>query len=230
MQRMGGYVLQIVKLMIFYTRILPLLLLAIGAFLGLRYFYRYDKLMKIVAVICVFNFVSELVGNTLGLMNVNNYLWYNPSDAIRFSLWYYFFYLLFESPFQKKFAAILLFTFPILWILNCNYQSIASQLLSFSFVVGGLFLIFLCFIALFNEYRNTSTEPLFKASHFWITMGLLLYYALNLPFIGLLNWLHNHSASFVRLYFYICVLGSSIILSLFMIKSFLCSLPKKKFG
>ena len=215
--------------MFFYTRILPLLLMAVAAFFAMYRFNRNDMPVKIAAIICVFNLLSDVTGNILGMQQIKNIWWYNGSDLIRYILWLYFFYLIFETPLQKKMAGVFLIVFPVIWIAVNFFQPI-TQLQTGSFITGGILIIICCFVFLFNEYQKDTTAKLNKNPFFWISTGLLIYYSLNLPFIGLYNWLRLHSASFTKLYFYICVLGSSLVLSILMIKAFVCSLQKTKSG
>jgi len=215
--------------MIFYTRILPILLLAAAAFFAIYHFKKFDRPVKIAAIICIFNFLSDVTGNVLGMQHIKNMWWYNGSDFIRYALWFYFFCGVFEKPFQRRMARFFLILFPLTWI-TVNFFQPITQLQTISFITGGVMLAICCFVFLFNEYQKDTTLNLYKNPLFWISMGLLIYYSLNLPFIGLYNWLRLHSASFTKLYFYICVLGSSFVLSILMIKAFVCSLPKTKYG
>lgn len=215
--------------MIFYTRILPILLLGAAAFFAIYHFKKFDRPVKIAAISCVFNFLSDVTGNILGMLHIKNMWWYNGSDFFRYALWLYFFYLIFEKLFQRKMALTFIVLFPVTWI-TVNFFQPITQLQTASFITGGLMLIVCCFSFLLNEYQKDTTAKLNKNPLFWISIGLLIYYSLNLPFIGLYNWLRLHAASFTKLYFYICVLGSSFLLSILMIKAFVCSLQKTKYG
>lgn len=215
--------------MLFYSRILPLILLGIVALISTYSWSKSARSLKIVTIISLLNFVFEMLGNYMGYLGINNIWLYNISDLIRFSLWFLFFYFSYSALKQKQ--ATLLFTviFPITWILLLNIQSI-DIFQTFSFIFGSILLLILCFLYLFNEYKSSSTESLFRNPSLWICLGLLFYYSLNLPFIGLYNWLNKFSSNFAMTYFYICVVGSSIFLSVSIIIAFLCNLKNRKFG
>jgi hypothetical protein len=215
--------------MIFYTRILPLLLLAIAAFIALYYWKKNSTALKIAAIICLLNFVSELVGNIMSVQNIKNAWLYNISDVSRYLLWFSYFFFFFTNQYQKRYALFLAVTFSITYLAVNFFQSII-EFQTISFIAGGIMLLSCCFIFLYNEYQSNSTENIRYNPHFWISLGLLIYYALNLPFIGLYNWLFKHAAQFSKIYFYICVMGSSLLLSIFMIKAFTCNRLIKKSG
>lgn len=215
--------------MLFYSRILPIILLGIAALISAYSWPKSALSLRIVAIISGMNFLFEVVGNYMGYLGINNIWLYNVSDLIRFPLWFMFFHFIFISPRQKSITLLFAILFPILWIVLTFFQSI-SIFQTYSFIIGSILLLILCFLYLFNEYKSNSTESVFRNPTLWICLGLLFYYSLNLPFIGLYNWLNGISSNFTLTYFYICVIGSSILLSLLIIIAFLCNSRNKKFG
>ncbi len=215
--------------MLFYSRILPIILLGIVAVFSTYNWSKSDTSLKIVTLISLLSFLFEIIGNYMGYLGVNNIWLYNSSDLIRFPLWFLFYHFSFTALDQKKSALVLTFIFPIFWVVLMYFQDI-RLFQTYSFIVGSILLLILCFLYLLNEYRSSSTESLFKNPNLWICLGLLFYYSLNLPFIGLYNWINSISSHFALTYFYICVIGSSILLSLLTLTAFICNLRNKKFG
>ena len=213
----------------FYSRILPIILLAIVAIISTYSWSKSNLALKIVAIISLLNLLTEVLGNYMGYIGTNNIWLYNISDFIRFPLWFLFFNCTFTNLFQKKIGLYSAFLFPFLWLFLCFFQSI-SVFQTYSFIIGSMVLLLCCFLYLFNEYKSNSTESLFREPNLWVCLGLLIYYSLNLPFIGLYNWLYHISSQFALTYFYVCVVGSSLLLNLSLIIAFLCNLKNTKSG
>lgn len=214
--------------MFFYTRVLPLLAMGVPIIIAALVWQRLNKPLRLAALICTMNLLFETSGNFLGYKNISNIWLYNFSDLMRFTLWLVFFYLIFIGR-QSKFVFMLLMLFPCFWLLALWFQPV-TEFQTLSFVIGSILILLCCFLFLLNEYQSESTERITLSAYFWICIGLLIYYSLNLPFIGLYNWLLESSLQFTSLYFKVCVIGSSIVLSLLMGKGFLCTIPKKKSG
>jgi hypothetical protein len=215
--------------MLFYSRILPIILLGIVALISTFSWSKSPLSLRIVTIISIMTFIFEVVGNYMGYLGINNIWLYNISDLIRFPLWFMFFYFSLSTSRQKKTTLIFTFLYPIIWV-GLNFFQDIGIFQTYSFILGSILLLILCFLYLLNEYKSNSTESVFKNPELWICLGLLFYYSLNLPFIGLYNLLNSISSSFTYTYFYICVVGSSILLSLSIITSFLCNLRNRKFG
>lgn len=208
--------------MIWYTRLMPLILMAIAAITGILFLKKQTIGLKLVTVICIFNFVSDLIGNLIGLYNLNNHWLYNVSDFLRNETWLLFYFLYFKNEkFYGQLIKMFLWIYPVIFFITQYYQSIFI-LQSISYICGGILIITCCFLFYLYEFQKTETENIFESPYFWFSTGLIIYYALNVPFLGLLPWLLNHASTFVNYYFYVCVLGSSLLLSLFKIKGFLC--------
>lgn len=215
--------------MLFYSRILPIILLGLVALISTYNWSKSTLPLKIATIISLLNFTIEIIGNYMGYLEINNIWLYNISDLIRFPLWFLFFHLSLITSRQKKITLLFTIVFPIVWLVLINFQEFAI-FQTYSFILGSILLLILCFLYLLNEYKSNSTESAFRNPILWICLGLLFYYSLNLPFIGLYNWLNSISSDFTITYFYICVIGSSILLSVSMIIAFLCHLRNKKFG
>lgn len=217
------------ELKFIYTKVLPLALLGLAAILGIINWKKLEQPVKLAVVIAVFNVIIETAGHVMASNNSNNVWLYNLADALRYLLWFYYFFISFGAALQKKYAATFLFIFPVIYAVTIFMQPL-SAFQTISFVSGGILLLSCCIVFLLNEYSSNNTEKLTNNPHFWICTGLLIYYALTLPFIGLYNTLFKTAPAFSKIYFLICVIGSSLILSIFMIKAFTCQTDIKKYG
>lgn len=196
--------------------------MAIAAITGILFLKKQTIGLKLVTIICIFNLISDLIGNLIGLYNLNNHWLYNVSDFFRNELWLFFYFLNFkEVKFYKSILHLFLLIYPLIFTFTQFYQSIFI-LQSISYISGGILIISCCFLYYLHEFQKTNEDNIFNSPNFWFSTGLIIYYALNVPFLGLLPWLLNHASTFVNYYFYVCVLGSSLLLSVFKIKGFLC--------
>lgn len=215
--------------MFFYSRILPIILLGLVALFSTYSWSKSNRSLKIVTIISLMTFFSEVIGNYMGYLGINNIWLYNISDLLRFPLWFLFYHFTLSTVNQKKGALLLAYIFPVFWLVLICFQNIRI-FQTYSFIIGSILLLILCFLYLLNEYKSNSIESIFKNPTLWISLGLLLYYSLNLPFIGLYNWINSISSDFASTYFYICVIGSSLVLSVSLITAFICNLKNRKSG
>lgn len=212
-----------------YTRILPLTLMGLAVFVGLVRQHKLQKSVKIALLICIINLLSEIAGYMLTAKGYKNIWLYNIADVVRYQLWFLYYWASCQQQLQKKYYVYLIVAFLIVYGITLYYQPLAV-FQTISFIGGGIMLLSCAVIFYMNEYRSTSTQKLTANPHFWISTGLLIYYTLNLPFIGLYNFLFKASPIISKSYFLVCVIGSSLILSSFMIKAFVCQPTKPKYG
>ncbi|HHC81052.1 MAG TPA: hypothetical protein ENK46_14320 [Flavobacteriia bacterium] len=114
---------------------------------------------------------------------------YNILDTISFLVYYYIYYKSMSSNEKyknwiKKFAI----AYIVISILNWSFiQNFFEELQSYLFIIGAIFLIIAILFYFIELLKSEKILVFHKNLLFWISIGLLLYYAGNIPFAAELN-------------------------------------------
>jgi hypothetical protein len=181
--------------------------LCLATFIGV-YYYRYlngfFKLILIQTVFAVLSYFSAYAVihyQTSNNLPANNHWLYNIYIVIEFVLLLMAGYVFFQTSNARK--AILLGTtcFISIYITEITLDGF-WQLANISLVTGGLILVVVYQFILVTSLRASSPSVI-MVPELWACVGISLYFACNVPFIGLMPQLLKYNASLVDDLFYI---------------------------
>jgi len=176
---------------------------------------------KILIAVWVLTFLVEAAGKILGFfLKINNHILYNIYFIIFFNGLIYFYYRTLHAKAWKKISLVLLISYNVITVYLFFKIGIKS-LYSYSFSAGGSIVIILgiaYFIKLYKDevaFISLRGDPVY-----WISLGLILYFAGQVPMIGMYNLLVKKSMSFINQYIFYFGNFITVVLHFFLIKGF----------
>jgi len=173
----------------------------LAAIMGTIYFYKYKHtslkyflyLLWYITITEFFNwYIDE--NHIISLLYVDakgkdyNYWPINILDTVSFLVYYYIYFkwiTIKKFKFWIKNFAIL---YVLLSILNWRFiQNFFTELQSYLFIVGAIFLIISVLFYFIELLRSEKIVVFHKNLLFWVSIGLLIYYAGNIPFAAEFN-------------------------------------------
>ena len=218
----------------YYTEPLLLAVLCLALVISIQKRKKY-KILKslpvyIIALLIVFIFTYLIDANlSYQIVKLGEYIDYGFTivEIVIFSL---FFYKSIDNLVVKQLIiifniAFIIFSFYMFFAEQGFYQTISQITQSTVYTIEGAILLMICvfyFIELFKKpiILNLKNEPAF-----WISTGVLFFFACTLPYSILENYIsRNYSELYYRLYsiFYIFY----ILLFLMIIRAYLCKAEK----
>ncbi len=173
----------------------------LAAVIGTIYFYKYKHtslkyflyLLWYITITEFFNwYIDE--NNITSLLYIDdkgkeyNYWLINILDTVSFLVYYYiYFKWITDKKFKswiKRFAIL----YVLLSIVNWRFvQNFFTELQSYLFIVGAIFLIISILFYFIELLKSEKIVVFHKNLLFWVSIGLLIYYAGNIPFAAEYN-------------------------------------------
>ncbi|HVU95444.1 MAG TPA: hypothetical protein VHE34_09475 [Puia sp.] len=152
---------------------------------------------RVISTIMGLDLVVELWANFLWFaFRMNNLPIYNFAMLAEFWLYAFYFDEILVNRTVRPLIKAYLWLLPAVWlILVILHQHDWSSIF---FVIGAIFTIFL---AAFNYYQLFTADELVRLGasfEFWVATGLILFYGLNFPYLGMLNFLNKHYPDLAR--------------------------------
>ena len=168
----------------------------LAAITGTIFFYKYKHTyLKYFLYLLWFITFSEFFATYISNHQVKTFLYfdkkdisynhwiYNILDSVSFLVYYYIFY---KATITKKFKFWIknfAGTYIIFSIVNWIFiQNFLSEMQSYLFIIGAIFLIISILFYFIELLKSEKVLIFHKNILFWISTGLLLYYAGNIPF------------------------------------------------
>jgi hypothetical protein len=185
--------------------------------------------MKVFSWMLFFTIVAELIANWQASNGQNNLRTYNISTSLWAMMAAYIFYEIILFKKVKRVIRIFWVSYPLLIFLNIRYLQRADTLLTNTYAIGSLMIVFLAIAYFYELFHRPQSINLLRTSEFWICSGLLFYNATSLPFLVMINVVNSEKASpMIFLYFIIISLSNILQYPLFII-AFLCKIPIRKY-
>ena len=167
--------------------------------------------------------ILETVANAIGFFGrmKNHFIW-NIIYVIQLTLVPYFFKSWLRSLRIKKFITIYIYIFPLFVLINTLWIQGFFTLHTYDFVIGGSFILFLSVAYLGELYTNEESQNILRNPVFWFSLAYLTYFAVSVPYLGMLNYLVTNYPSFATLYYELIFEGTSCLYSILLTIGFLC--------
>lgn len=201
----------------------PLVFIAFAAISGLFYFrHHLPWYLKLFDIFLWLMLIVEVVGNYLSYHGTNNQWLYNIFFIVMLiAISVVYFKLL---PYRKVRLAILIYLMVFLpfVIVNSLLWQPVKTLQTNQFVLGGTFIFVLAITYFWHLYSIEETVNILTDTGFWFSAGILLYFGVHIPMLGMMNYLWNNFPGFINNYFIVVTSIFSIILNLCFAIGFLC--------
>ena len=174
----------------------------LASIIGTLYFYKYKHTyLKYVLYLLWYVTFSEFFAEYAHDNKLTSFLFFNQENGRSYTYWIYnlldtisfltYYYIFYHSIITKRYKLLIkifAISYIILSIINWAFiQNFFIELQSFLFIIGAVFLI-ISIIFYFIEFLKSEKVLLFhKSLLFWMSVGLLLYYAGNIPFAAKFN-------------------------------------------
>ena len=166
--------------------------------------------------------VLEIIGNVIGFIYSNNHFFFNIIYAIELTLVPWFFNYWVKFAWIKRIVRVYVLLFPLFVLINTIWIQGFFTLQTFSFVLGGSFILLLSIAYLGQLYTHEETQNIFRNPVFWFSLAYLIYFAVSVPFFGMLNYLVTNYLSFARLYYELIFDPTICLYNIFLTIGFLC--------
>ncbi len=177
---------------------------------------------SLLAIFVIIYALLDTAGNIIAFKNINNHFYYNIVHTIVFIVVPYFFYCQLGEPFLKKIIPFYFIIFPLFVIIDILWIQDVLKFLTYSYVLGGSFIILLSVAYLWQLYTREETINIFRDPVFWFSLAYLFYFAVSVPYFGMLNYLWQNYPNFTSLY-YLIIFDSTICLhNILLTVGFLC--------
>lgn len=149
------------------------------------------KSLKIFFIFLVTTSLKETVCTYYAINSLNNYPIYNSLSIAYYGLLFLSFKSYFENRKIKRLITILLLVFSLFYMLNLLFIQGLIKFNSYTFLLGGLFLNFICLVFFYNLLNSTRNVKIIKLPFFWFSTGLVFYSTGTIILLGLFEFYRN---------------------------------------
>jgi hypothetical protein len=176
---------------------------AIGVY-HYRYLNRFFKLILLQATAAILSYFAAYAVVHYQISNgllPNNHWVYNMYIFLEIALLLWAGLVFFERSLQRRMLLTSMCLFIGIYSLEITIDGF-WQLANISLVSGGVMIVIVYQAILFTKMR-ASNVPLWLLPEFWLCTGVSMYFACNVPFIGLMPQLLEYNPDLVDQLFYI---------------------------
>jgi len=174
----------------------------LAAITGTVFFNKYKHTyLKYFLFLLWFITFSEFFADHISANKIKSLLYFSPSnnryhnqwifnvlDTVSFIVYYFIYYKALSSEKFKNWIKIFTFSYIVLSIINWWFvQNFFGEMQSYLFIFGAIFLIISIIFYFIELLKSEKIVVFHKTLLFWISVGLLIYYAGNIPFAAEFN-------------------------------------------
>jgi len=204
-----------------------LIMLFIAAGCSLIKFSQHPAHLKLFAILLVVDLINEVLATlTFPVLKdmfhlENNMIIYNSFVLLQFSAYAMYFFKVIQFRWFRQICIVFLISFPALWVYTILNVFGMYGWNSYIHVAGSAFTVSACAVFFYQLYSRESLVSLSTNTEFWIAAALFIFYACNLPYTGMLNYLiKNAMGAAIDLGILLRVLN--IVMYSIIIYAFLC--------
>jgi len=180
------------------------------------------------AVFIVFISILETIENYMAFKSINNHFFFNIIFALELTLLPLFFKYWLHLLKVKKIITGFLFIFPVLLLVNTIWIQGFYTLQTYTYVLGGSFVLLLSVAYLRELYTDEETHNIFRNPVFWFCIAYLIYFAVFVPYFGMLNYLVKNQLEFATKYYLIIIDATICLYNILLTVGFLCMKVKPR--
>lgn len=177
---------------------------------------------RLLAIFIFVYAVMDTFGNILAYNDVVNHFYYNILHTLVFIVVPFFFYRQLQNNVLKKIIRVYFIVFPLFVLLDIFLLQNFYRLLTYSYVLGGSMIMILSISYLWQLYTREEILNIFLDAVFWFSLAYLFFFAVSVPYFGMLNYLLENHPEFTELYYRFIFDGAICLHNLFITVGFLC--------
>jgi hypothetical protein len=148
-------------------------------------------------------FITETLGKFKPWFSpdVNIFLIQNVEMLCEVSLFLLVYYCSVTTPTLKKWIGVMLLSFAAFAVVSALWlQPLQSTFPTLSIVAGGSFILITILIYFYEILQKVPYQNLYQSPMFYISIGLFIFYANEMPVMTLLNYFVEHDAAIDKVY------------------------------
>ena len=153
---------------------------------------------------------------------------YNSYRLFEFTGYAFFYKQIIKGPFVKKIITWFLVLFPLYWFVTMFLVFDITEWVSYLPVLGNVFTVFFAAVYCYELFVSDDLTKFSKSPELWISLGLIIYYACNLPYEGMLNYLWQNYKPLAKQLVVLLNILNIVMYSMF-VYSFLCRINMEKY-
>jgi len=162
-----------------------------------------DRVSLLLLILMSMVFVTETLGKFKHWFSpdVNIFLIQNAEMLCEVSLFLLVYYFSVTTPVLKKWIGLMLLVFALFAMVAARWlQPLHSTFPTFSIMMGGIFILTAILIYFYEMLQKAPQHSLYKSPLFFISIGLFIFYANEMPVMTLLNYFVEHDAAIDKVY------------------------------
>jgi hypothetical protein len=173
--------------------------------------------------------ILETIASAISFFRgIKNHFLFNIIYGLELTFVPFFFKYWLHSAWVKKFIRIFVFVFPLFVVVNTIWIQGFFTLQTYGFVAGGSVLLLLSVAYLIELYTDEEALNILRNPVFWISIAYLMYFAVSVPYVGMLNYLVKNQLEFATKYYLIIMDGTICLYNILLTTAFLCMRARPK--
>lgn len=166
--------------------------------------------------------MAEYIAWELHHPALNNAIYRYWGIPFQFLFFYWLFYQSFKGSRLTVWPLIAAVIYLIILVIDLvQLRHHALRFTIFSYCSGGILLLIVILIYFNSLMKSDQILNYSRSFMFWVSLGLLVFYLLTLPFFGLRNFLYRNCRELFTIYGYFTLILNYLMYSCFII-AFLC--------
>jgi hypothetical protein len=145
------------------------------------------RYLKTFSLFLLINLVTETISAVQDAYVINNLVFVNLVTVFESTFYIYFVREMIKSPLVKKILLYCLIIYPAIFLVNTLLIQGSVVFHSMTYALGCLLIVLSCVYYFWELFQLTDSVNLSRQPAFWISSGLLFYYACTFPFYGTTN-------------------------------------------
>jgi hypothetical protein len=145
------------------------------------------RYLKTFSFFLLVNLITETVSAIQDALVINNLLFVNLVTVFEFTFYIYFVREIIRNRRVKKILLFCLIIYPAVFLVNTLLIQGSVVFHSMTYALGCLLIVLSCVYYFWELFQQTDSMNLSRQPAFWISSGLLFYYACTFPFYGTTN-------------------------------------------
>lgn len=224
-------VLERVKINYMHFIFLPVYIEIIVLSFGILYYQRMKKSpFKLLVWLLLIVVIAESIGGyQRRILHIRNVEVYNISTCIEFITYGYLFWTSFSNKKLKLITKYFIIIYPIIWLINILFIQGFHVFHTYTMTIGSIYMILFSCLIFYEIFISNKKINLFKSPIFWLSTGLLFFYAGDLINGWFVKFTHKIKFNILDFTLFKLINNSLIFILYFtFIKIFQCFKIQKK--
>jgi hypothetical protein len=169
----------------------------------------------------------EMISWRYSVQKRNNLIFYNTFIIVSFPYLMYLIRSFLITPRTRRLLTWVMVLYPLVALANMLFIQGTDKFNTYTFVPGCILVVIACICYFYERIKYPGQESLLRDPTFWISTGLLFYYACSPSLNGILNYISTMPFDSYKTPLLINMVLNIILYLLFSI-SFICNLISRR--